>query len=91
MSETEIDARKADYLRRAAKALETRAAKLERAEKDDTFPIGAEVKVKEDARAAYYCGQRGVVREHNMGEVGVRFNETDVTAAYFLRSELIKL
>jgi hypothetical protein len=90
MTTTETDLQ-AERLRRAALALQTRAAKIEAAAKDATFPLGAEVKVKNDAHAAYYIGQRGVVREHNMSEVGVRFGSTDQTDAYFLRSELERL
>lgn len=91
MSETDTADIQALRMQRAAKALQTRADRLLAAAKDDTFPLGAEVQVRNNARAAYYTGQRGVVREHHMGEVGVRFNESDSTDAFFLRSELLKI
>jgi hypothetical protein len=71
----------------AAKALETKRANQVKYGRITGLP--AETRVRVDTpREKTYHGRRGVVKEHNMGEVGVDFGGALV---WFTKDQLIKL
>lgn len=72
----------------AAKALETKRANQIKYTRITGLPVDANVKVNTPKEKRYH-GRKGIVKEHNMGEVGVDFGGDSLV--WFLKDQLIKL